>query len=62
MPNVLCIDNTFLSELVKIPASSKILSTEFVDNILTYKWNNYGRFYFLLELSSFFIYTLLCNI
>ena len=59
MPDVLSFNSKFIQELVKLPPNSKIFATEFVDNILRYKWEMYGRNFFIFELFVYLLYIIL---
>ncbi len=58
MPNILQINSPFMSQLVLQPHNSQIFSTEFVQEILKYKWENYGYKYFLKDQILYFLFVL----
>ncbi len=52
-----------MSQLVLQPHNSQIFSTEFVQEILKYKWENYGYMYYLKDQILYFLFVLVftCN-
>lgn len=47
LPNILAIPSAFMDEMVKLPSDSPIFSTQFLHDILEYKWQYYIKKYFL---------------